>query len=182
MKPEYYLFTFFVFALICVLLIIYWRVVLVQKGKRAEAQNEEVGKEREKEERLFRLYQNMEEMMDNFEAYIEDTRDQVEAVKPQMQQQADKINDLLRRVEATEASARSAVAALHAPEKTEQKKEPEVANNGKPAEEPPRRNSKQEAIRELLSKGFTVELIAQKLELSINEVKLVVYGMMSKNA
>lgn len=177
-KPEYYIFTIFIFILLCALLYIYRRFILQAKGRKPAAAEELAG-EKEKEERLFRLYQNMEEMMDNFEAYIEDTRGQMEASKAELTQQVEKNNDLLRRVEATEAKALAAVAALRPQEKHAHSREASSSDdNGRPAEGS--KKSRQDAIRELLSKGMTVEQIAQNLELSINEVKLVVYGLMKK--
>lgn len=178
MKPEYYLFAFYIFVLISLLLLIVLRIVSAQKGRRA-ATEEEAGREKEKEERLFRLYQNIEEMMDNFEGYIEDTRAQMETMKTEIQQQAASMNELLARVESTEASARTAVAAIKIPEKREPGNE--SRKDAKPAEEPAKRGTHQEAVRELLSKGQTVEQIARKLELSINEVRLIVYGLMTKD-
>jgi DNA-binding NarL/FixJ family response regulator len=123
----------------------------------------------------------MEEMMDNFEAYIEETRGQFEDTKANMQQQAATIDDLIKRVEATEANAKAAVAVLRTTEKAvEQKKEAPAAGSAS-GEETGRRSTRQDAVRDLLARGMTVEQIAQKLELSINEVRLVVYGLMAKN-
>lgn len=182
MGGEIYIYSIFVFILICVLLLIYRGLILLPKNRKAAAAEEESANDKEKEERLFRLYQNIEEMMDNFEAYIEETREQFEAAKADMQQQAAVINDLIKRVEATEANAKAAVAVMHSAERlAEQKKEPQAAAGGVPADEPGRRASRPDAVRELLAKGLTVEQIAQKLELSINEVRLVVYGLMAKN-
>ena len=173
---EFYLFALFVFALLLVLLLLYWRLIVIPRGRKPK--NDDVlEKEREKEERLFRLYQNIEEMMDNFEGYIEDTREQMESLKAESARQADKAAELLRRVETTEAKAIAAVAALRPKER------PEPSHSDQEAVAKPqdgKRGAKQDAIRDLLNKGMTVEQIAQKLELSINEVRLVVYGLMSK--
>jgi DNA-binding CsgD family transcriptional regulator len=177
MKPEYYLFTVFVFALLCVLLFLYRRFVVLPKGKKPTG--EEAAQEREKEERLFRLYQNMEEMMDNFEGYIEDTRDQMDAMRAEMRQQQQQVEELVRKAEATEAKAIAAIEALRVRERHEPRQDAQPKAQDKPAGG---RRGRQDAVQELLGKGMTVEQIAQKLEMSINEVKLVVYGMMSKTA
>jgi hypothetical protein len=176
---QYYLFALYLFVLIAILILLVWRIVSAQKGKRSVS-DEEATLEKEKEERLFRLYQNIEEMMDNFESYIEDTRAQMETMKGEIQQQAGSINGLLNRVEATEASARAAVAALRTTEKPDDKHDSPQAGAA-PQEEPTKMKTRQDTVRELLGKGNTVEQIAQKLELSINEVRLIVYGLMTKD-
>jgi hypothetical protein len=182
---EIYVFSIFVFVLLCALLFIYRRFIAQPKGRKSPPAGGEEGDastDKEREERLFKLYQNMEDMMDNFEAYIEDTRDQMESVKRQMQQQADGMADMLKRVEAAEAGARSVLAALRAGDKPEPRKEAVPVDK---TEAPPaakgRRNGRNDAVKELLEKGMTVEQIAQQLELSINEVRLIVYGLMTKN-
>jgi predicted transposase YdaD len=183
MKPvDYYVFTLFVFILLCALLYIYKRFIAQPRGKQATGAGSEDGKD--KEERLFKLYQNMEEMMDNFEAYMEDTREQVESVKRQLLEQAEGINGMLKRVEAAEAGARAAMASMRAADKPEPRGEPAPARSAERAAPAgsPRRGGKQEAVQDLLGKGMTVEQIAQKLELSINEVRLIVYGLMTRNA
>lgn len=171
---EPYLFAAFIFVLICVLLFLYRRFILLPKGKQSAAETDEQG--REKEARLFRLYQNIEEMMDNFEGYIEDTRDHMESVKEDIARQQQKLEELQHRVEATEARTLAALEALRVQDR-HQKPEPQAQE--KPVVDPGKKG-RQDAVREWMAKGLTVEQIAQKLELSINEVKLVVYGMMSK--
>jgi hypothetical protein len=181
MNGSEYLFALYIFVLIVVLFFLYRRFVLQVKGKRP-ASIEDASDGLDKEQRLFNLYQNIEEMMDNFEAYIEDTRDQMESIKSQMTQQADYINGLLQRVEAAEAGARTAVAVMRSPEKPEQEKDAQQKGDTKQTPENGKRATRAEAVRELLAKGLTVEQIAQKLELSINEVRLIVYGLMTKSA
>ena len=177
MGVEHYIFAAFIFLLLCALLFLYRRFVVLPKGKKADAETEAQGKE--KEERLFRLYQNIEEMMDNFEGYIEDTREQMDSMKGQMERQQSAIEELIRRAEATEARAQSTLDGMHAADRHQPKAELNQQVQEKYPVEPGRKG-KQDAVRDLLNKGMTVEQIAQKLELSINEVKLVVYGMMSK--
>jgi hypothetical protein len=177
MGAEVYLFAIFVFVLLCILLVLYRYMIIGAKQKLTKESEEETAAKKEREERLFRLYQNMEEMMDNFEAYIEETRESVEAAKAEMRQQAQTIGDLIARGEATEMNARSAAAMLRNADKPA---EPKRDAASIPAEEGGRRLTRQDAIRELLAKGLTVEQIAQRLELSINEVRLVVYGLMAK--
>lgn len=180
MGAEVYLFAIFVFVLLCVLLILYRFMIIGAKQKLTKESDEDAAAKKEKEERLFRLYQNMEEMMDNFEAYIEETRESVEAAKADMRRQAQTISDLIARAEATEMNARNATAMLRHTDKPAEPKKEAVAAAPAAAEEGSRRATKQDAIRELLAKGLTVEQIAQRLELSINEVRLVVYGLMAK--
>ena len=175
----YYLFAFFVFILVCALLFIYKRFIAQPRAKSPVAPGEENAAE--KDERIFKFYQILDEMMNNLETYNADARELVESVKRQMQQQSDGINELTKWAEATEAGARAAVAALKACEKPKQKKEEETVTNSNPPSEAVKRNTKHEDVKELLGNGLTVEQIAQKLELSINEVRLIVYGLMTKN-
>ncbi len=172
---EPYLFAAFLFLLICVLLFLYRRFIVLPNGKKASAEAEAQG--REKEERLFRLYQNIEEMMDNFEGYLEDTREQMESVKAEVARQQQQIGELIEHAEAIEARTLSAIDSVRGGRHARQEQQPEEAD--KPAAVSGKKG-KQDAVRELLNKGMTVEQIAQKMELSINEVKLVVYGMMSR--
>lgn len=182
MGVEYYVFAVFVFLLLCALVFLIWRFILLPRGRKSTAEAAEQG--REKEERLFRLYQNIEEMMDNFEGYLEDTREHMETVKAEASRQQQAIEELIHRAEATEARTLAALETLRVQDRHGVRQEPQGPAPEKPAAEPGRkgRQGKRDAVRELLSKGMTVEQIAQKLELSINEVKLVVYGMMSKPA
>jgi hypothetical protein len=179
-SPEIYVFVVFIFILICALLYIYKRFIAQPRGKQTTGAGSEDGNE--KEERIFKLYQNMEEMMDNFEAYMEDTREQVESVKRQLMEQADGINGMLMRVEAAEAGARAAMASMRAADKPEPHGEPARSADRTAPAGPTKRGSRQDAVQEFLGKGMTVEQIAQKLELSINEVRLIVYGLMTRNA
>jgi hypothetical protein len=172
---QIYIFSIFIFLLLCALIII-WRLVIRPKGRNAAPAEDEAAS-KEKEERLFRLYQNIEEMMDNFEAYIEDAREEVESVKRQMQLQAEGINEMIQRVEVAEAGARESLAAMRAKDEPEHPKKKDAAA-GEPAEAPGGKpGSKQERIRELLDRGMTPVQTAKKLELSVNEVKLFAYGL-----
>lgn len=172
---QIYIFSIFIFLLLCALIII-WRLVARPKGRNAAAPVDETAS-KEKEERLFRLYQNIEEMMDNFEAYIEDSREEVESVKRQMQMQAEGINEMIKRVEVAEAGARESLAALQAKDAPE----PPVKKAGAadvPEEAPAvKQATKQERVRELLERGLTPVQAAKKMELSVNEVKLIAYGL-----
>ena len=166
MKLEYYLFALFVFALLCVLIVIYRRLMLPTKKQAAETDAT-----KEKEERLFRLYQNIEEMMDNFEGYIEQSKEQLEQDKAQIAGQLDQVRELCRRVE--EAGARlSSAAAQHKTETALAKPAVPTAEGGRPG--------RQDAVKELLAKGMAVEQIAQAMDVSINEIKLIVYGLTAK--
>jgi DNA-binding NarL/FixJ family response regulator len=173
---QIYFFSIFVFAMLCALIIIWWRLVIRPRGRNAASAQDEAAS-KEKEERLFRLYQNIEEMMDNFEAYIEDAREEVDSVKRQMQLQAEGINDMIKRVEVAEAGARESLAAMRAKDEPEHaKKKDAVAEE--PAEAPAgKHGTKRERIRELLDRGMTPVQIARKMELSVNEVKLIAYGL-----
>ena len=166
MKLEYYLFALFVFALLCVLIVIYRRLILPTKKQAVETDAT-----KEKEERLFRLYQNIEEMMDNFEGYIEQSKEQQEQDKAQIAGQLEQVRELCRRVE--DAGARlSSAAAQHKTEAALAKPAVPAAEGGRPG--------RQDAVKELLAKGMAVEQIAQAMDVSINEIKLIVYGLTAK--
>ena len=166
MKLEYYLFALFVFALLCVLIVIYRRLILPTKKQAVETDAT-----KEKEERLFRLYQNIEEMMDNFEGYIEQSKEQQEQDKAQISGQLEQVRELCRRVE--DAGARlSSAAAQHKTETALAKPAVPAAEGGRPG--------RQDAVKELLAKGMAVEQIAQAMDVSINEIKLIVYGLTAK--
>lgn len=180
MKAEYYLFTLFVFALICAGLYLFRKLFHSPDAGRRGRSEEDTAREREREERLFRLYQNMEEMMDNFEGYIEDAKEEIEGVRAAVQKQADQMAELCRRAVEAEAGVQAAASQLRAEKAAVLKREERPAPEPAPAAPEPRRSSRQDAVKELLGKGNTVEQIAQKLDISINEVRLIVYGLMTR--
>lgn len=67
MDITYYSFAFFVFVLLCILVWFYGRVT----RKKADPGSQE------KEQRLFRLYQNIEDMMAGFEEYAESAKKEI---------------------------------------------------------------------------------------------------------
>ena len=69
MTISHYVFAFYVFLLICAVLWIASRVI--QSRKRDDKSSYE------KEQRLFKLYQNIEDMMNSFEEYVEEVKREI---------------------------------------------------------------------------------------------------------
>lgn len=190
MKPEYYLYALYivvlVLALSVALIALYRRfsgVSTKQKRLDEELRAQERAREKAKEERLFRLYQNIEEMMDGFESYVQETKESFAAEKAEMDQRMQRLTEVAQRTETAQARA-IAGAATPTNVRPLQAVPPQA-----PAREPVvlpvdnrHKNTRREAVSNLLVKGYTVEQIAQTLDISINEVRLVVYGLSARKA
>jgi hypothetical protein len=147
MDITYYTFAFFVFILLCVLIWLFGRVT-------REKKKESTGSF-EKEQRLFRLYQNIEDMMGSFEEYAE-------SVKKEINEGLDSVKAMLEEKKS-------------APAEPEKQPEDEAKNPEriiiKPIDEPKLKT--EERIMRLAQKGMDKGEIAKELGLSIREVSLI---------
>jgi hypothetical protein len=166
MPFEYFLFAFFVFVLAAVLIVLYRQLGAPQRKAQADEAARSQG-ERERQERLFRLYQNIEEMMDSFEGYLEQSREQMQAEHARMEEQIAEVRALCDRAEALgerldHAEAQGSAAQAHA------------------AAAEPEGQRRADTVRTMLDQGKTPEQIARAMDVSINEIKLIVYGLSQK--
>ena len=164
MGPEPYIYALFVFALLCVLVVLYRRAG--SPGKRAQAEQEA---ERAKQERLFKLYQNIEEMMDSFEGYLEQSREQMQSERARLDEQLATVEALCQRAEAVRERMEHTERVEHA----EHTQSPVVEAG---------RGGRHDVVRVMLDQGMTPEQIARAMDVSINEIKLIVYGLNKKSS
>ncbi|MDD5017607.1 MAG: hypothetical protein PHO15_05870 [Eubacteriales bacterium] len=70
MTISHYLFVFYVFLLVCAVI---WFIGRMTRNKKQDDKSNY-----EKEQRLFKLYQNVEDMMNGFEEYAEEAKKQID--------------------------------------------------------------------------------------------------------
>lgn len=162
MDLTHYTFAFFVFILVCGVILLLGRVL--GSGKKSEKGNYE------KEQRLFKLYQNVEDMMTSFEEYVEESQAKIDE------------------------SYKKVIQLIENSHKTERKTEPvqDVSNEVKSPDETvkdifdipfdissdstsdmPSDMPAEEAIPYLLKQGLAKEEIAKQLGISNREVTLI---------
>ena len=124
MDYTYYLFALFVFLLVCAAI---WFFSKIYKGAKKEETNDYA-----KEQRLYKLYQNVEDMMTSFEEYVEQSKaeldqklSQIESMleKPgsEQQQEAKNTNAVTKSADHSGQKASAAV------QKSKQNTEKEIA-------------------------------------------------------
>jgi len=160
MDITHYLFAFFVFLLVAACIWLFGRV--------ARKKSKEEPGTYEKEQRLFTLYQNLEDMMNSFEEYVGETKAEIDkrlqalkkAAQTQDGAQAAVREDAARRIE-TDAAQPAPVSHI---------KEAAAKLQGIP--ESMRDLPVEEAIPMLFEQGYEGEQIAKFLGISNREVTL----------
>lgn len=171
MDLSYYAFATYVFALVCACLWLFGRVTRRKKGGSDAAGYE-------KEQKLFTLYQNVEDMLAGFEEYVEETQAEADRNAGEMKRMLEEAKSLTAQLKAMGEAAQSPQPA-GAPEI---RPEPEalhiVAPQAASGDEPRRiapvlRISKTGSrVLELKNNGFDQSEIARKLGISVREVSL----------
>jgi hypothetical protein len=144
MDITYYTFALFVFVLLCILIWFYGRVTRKKEDSGSY----------EKEQRLYRLYQNIEDMLGSFEEYAEEAKREIGAGLEKLKVSVG---------EATNAPAQ--------PEK-QPEYAPKQRTEARPQDEIKLKN--EERISQLMRRGLSKSEIAKELGLSIREVSLIV--------
>jgi hypothetical protein len=145
MDITYYTFALFVFVLLCILIWFYGRVT----RKKADTGSAE------KEQRLYRLYQNIEDMMSSFEEYAEEAKKEI----------GEGLEKLKTALSETQSAPVQPVRQPEHPARAEKAVK-------KPQEEIKLKN--EERILQLMQRGMSKSEIARELGLSIREVSLIV--------
>lgn len=191
---NYVLLAAFSFALIAACLILYDRL---KRSRNAD----EGGTIRDKEQRLFKLYQNLEDLIVGMEEYVEDAKEEFKKERQQLDERLKKLESASER----EAIRESIPAASHGEGTAQAQIAPEELRQAIGGEFPPlsismsskvteqglarqprgqsaantrRKSGKVEDVRGLHGQGLSEEQIAKKLNLSIAEVGLII-GMLS---
>lgn len=167
--PQYYFLALFLFLLVGVLIVLYRLLGTPQRHFQADQEAREQA-ERSRQERLFRLYQNIEEMMDSFEGYLEQSREQMQAERAQMDEQIAQVRALCERAEAVGVRL----------DRAERQEPREQIIPSPPIETEGQRRT--EVVHTMLDQGMTPEQIARAMDISINEIKLIAYGLTKKSS
>lgn len=199
MSFSQYAFAFYVFLLVCGVIVLYGRVTR-GKNKKDEGSYE-------KEQRLFTMYQNVEDMLDGFEAYAEEVKTGIEERMKMVERaragieerlyMAEEarvcIEERLHMVEEAKAGieeclhmAEAIFAGTHGEEdKPRAEKAAEAAAEDEPEDETgqkPHKNGKitdkqkpktQDLIQQYLEAGMSKEDVAKTLGISMREVSLI---------
>lgn len=152
MDITHYGFAFFVFILVCAGIWFYSRIVH-KKQKETSEYN--------KEQRIYKLYQNVEDMMTGFEQYVEE-------VKAELDQ---KTSEIMAKIEATDSKKAVAEKLVEVVEELPTKKNETVAQ--KPDIEEKSKENTRQTVEELLGTGMELDEIAKKLEMSRRELSLM---------
>lgn len=135
----------------------------------------------EREKRLFTLYQNLEDMMDGFDAYIEQTRAEFEAERIELLRGREEIARMhanilaiSARLEEYEGAARQSLPQVQPPASVD------APPQGVPTPAAPARTFSgpqphQADVLDLYSRGQNVEQIAKTLGISRNEAALTLW-------
>lgn len=153
MSTTYYIFAFYIFLLVCVCMWVYGKVS--HSGKKDEKNNYE------KEKRLFKLYQNVEDMMNSFEEYVEET-------KKEMNQKTTLISTMLEKVNRMSTEVDADVQNIIKTEQLQHTSEVQVLNV-----ENKQKMKTEELISLLMEQGMAQKEIAKELGISSREVSLI---------
>jgi len=159
MHFSYYLFALFVFLLLCLFMKYYAKKIRPKEDKTESSQ---------REQRLFMLYQNLEEMMDDMEVFMEKAR-------TEMAEQKHETADMLEQMEQLYSKLMEHKQEIIPPAPPKKRGRPRkqqltvVPVDGRPMLV----KSKHERVRELMAQGATEESIARQLGISKGEVSLI---------
>ncbi len=184
---DYYVFAAYVFLLVCGAIWLIGRVL-----KRSKKSNEEHGSY-DKEQKLYTLYQNVEDMLNSFEEYVDGAKEEADQRMAKMQAMLEETRSLTAQLKATQnsvpISAKDSVAA-EMPHKavikedilrqSEQAKSiPEMkAAPAAPQSVPSRQAAARKSsatsnkVSELYDRGVAQNEIARRLGISVREVTL----------
>ncbi|MDP4153142.1 MAG: hypothetical protein Q8865_06885 [Bacillota bacterium] len=164
MGSGYYIFAFFIFILVCVLIFVYSRLVLAHKGNK----NDQIGSEREKS--LFKLYQNIEEMMDTFENYVTESMARFDEEKKEISGMLDEVKKLS---ETAEKNLNRTPAPIEKTEHDTVKEETTVTEHKKRRKRSSEDTKIQKALQ-LYRQGAQLEDIAKELQMSFGEIQTII--------
>lgn len=185
MDITYYAFATYIFFLVCGGIWFFSKVARGAKGKGDKSAYE-------KEQRLFTLYQNVEDMMTGFEEYAEQTKQDTDAALGRVVHMLEEIRQLSKELKGMKAAAEPAVQGAiprgvrwnepqnepatlqpEMPEPVQRAASMPVHSEGARTDEkaaPPLKTN--EKIKLLNAQGFSATEIAKTLGISVREVTL----------
>ena len=156
---EWYLFAIFVFGLLYVLILLYSKYI---SGKYPD-----VSDYKQREERLFKLYQNIEDLMDGFEEYVEEVREDL------LQEISEKKKELYEELHTPKVDA--VIPEVNAKEIYNSPNNNTLKNSSNPVNDTGNsKSTKIHMVNELLNEGMSVDDIARKLNIGKGEIKLII--------
>ncbi len=185
---DYYVFAAYVFLLACVGIWLLGRVL--KKSKKA---NTEQHTSYEKEQKLFNLYQNVEDMLSSFEEYVEEAKEETSKSMAKIQRMMEETRSLAMQLKAMQSSAQISTkdpAASENPQKVSLKedavRQAEITESIHIIKPTPVQSQSALALKtaekkisktgnkvaELYARGMTQNEIARRLGISVREVIL----------
>ena len=180
MDLSAYLFATYVFILLCVTIWLFGKVL--KKSKKAR-EIEKTGFE--KEQKLFTLYQNVEDMLASFEEYVEETQSETDKTITEMQKILQEVKRLAASLQVgsadSEAAEPVAVAVQIHDESAVQRTESlhlvapmplKIPDEARKPASPPKLSRTGSKVLELRANGLEQNEIAKQLGISVREVSL----------
>jgi hypothetical protein len=191
MNLDYYVFAAYVFLLACAGIWLLGRVL-----KKSKKGNGEQHTSNEKEQKLFNLYQNVEDMLSSFEEYVEEAKSDTDKSMAKMQEMLEETRSLTEQLKTMQSSTPISVkapanhtqriseeAALRAELTDTIKADKQVSAEPQtvpvqPRPVPLRQTTERKVsktsdkVAELSAQGFAQNEIARRLGISVREVTL----------
>ncbi len=185
---DYYVFAAYVFLLVCAAIWLLGR--LLKKSKKGDGEQHT---SYEKEQKLFTLYQNVEDMLSSFEEYVEEAKGEANQSLAKMQDMLQETRSLAAQLKAAQSSIPISVknpVASETPQKADIKEETssqsELAQSihalkatpAAPQSVPLRQAAVRKSsttsnkVSELYARGMAQNEIARRLGISVREVTL----------
>lgn len=143
----------------------------------------------EREARVFKLYQEIEGMLDSFEQYVSEVHEELERERAGLNESARQAQALLMQAMEKAAAMEKLTAQPPpppAPTPAPPEKSPQTSKGKAPEGKPPQSRltdrerqtlekleSKSKRVRFLMSRGFAVDEVARELDIGIGEVRLI---------
>ena len=152
-----FVFAFFIFVLVCLVIVVYAKMARPAKS-RNDVNND-------KEKRLYKLYQNLEDMMNSIEEYVEEARKDIAQDKEKISELLEKAVQLQKDITAQDVKSA---------EDTSPKVVKEVVTpNDEPGTKTLRNMKKNDLVWYMKQEGLDDDKIAKELGISRGEVALI---------
>ena len=161
MDYQSYIFAIFIFIMICLLMSYYMKL----KRSKKDGDNAVT----DKEKKLFRLYQNIEDMLNGLEEYIEEVKADIAKEKEESAKTEEKIDAIYQKI----VDASNAFEQEQAKLNESKEKETERKISREESGIPPQKMSKHGKVLYLQAKGLNEDTIAKELGISHGEVALI---------
>lgn len=171
------------FILLIAVNILFWWIHTASVKKKLDEYRKEASEHRVRDEKIFRLYGDIESMMDSFEQYVSEVHDEQEQRRMELLETSRQATTLYMQVMQPGSFKQAVPSPLPQPQQREEptpqpRKEPEQHTQSKlsprDTQELARLATKGQKVRYLMGKGFNVSDIARELGIGKGEVSLIV--------